>query len=92
MRLLDSMSTQIQCPARVTGLAMDFADTGRFPAEQSRYLGFLRQEHNEILKVKWCESERAGRDVGMDYAVWSWSMRYRTAWISGLKARGEYPA
>ncbi len=57
----------------------------------SGYLDFLRAEHTEILKVKWCESERAGRDVGMDYAIWTWSMRWRGPWISGLRAAGQYP-
>lgn len=70
---------------------MGFADTGRFPAEQSRYLAFLRAEHEEIERLKWIESERVGRDVGRDYATWTWCMRHRAAWISGLKEQGLYP-
>lgn len=71
---------------------MGFTDTGRFPAEQSRYMAFLRAEQREIDRLKWLESERCGQDVGRDYSVWLWVMRHRSAWISGLKERGEYPA
>ncbi len=68
------------------------ANTGqRFPAHMSSYLQFLKAEHEEIMKTKWVESERAGHDVGLDYAVWCWSMRHRAAWIEGLKVRGLYP-
>ena len=70
---------------------MDFAESGRFPADLSPYMAFLRAERDEILKVKWCESERVGHDVGIDYSVWCWTMRHRAAWISGLKERGLYP-
>lgn len=68
---------------------MDLSPTGqRF----SGYMDFLRAEADEIARLKWLESERLGRDCGADYATWTWCMRHRTTWISGLKAEGRYPA
>ncbi len=45
------------------------------------YLGLLDTERLLIEKVKWLESERAGRDVGWDYAVWVWETTERTKWL-----------
>lgn len=57
----------------------------------SSYFKFLLSEEQEILKNKWILSEKLGRDCGMEYAVWDWSMRCRHLWISGLKRDGKYP-
>ena len=62
--------------------------SGRIPAEQdgadllsrsSLYREYL-MERNEILKHKWCESERAGHDVGFDVALVSWMVHHRLRW------------
>jgi len=37
----------------------------------------------EVLKHKWCESEKAGRDVGFEYALVDWMMYYKARWNSG---------
>jgi hypothetical protein len=37
-------------------------------------------EHEEILKHKWIESEKVGRDVGLNYAKLDWGMRHRSNW------------
>ena len=34
----------------------------------------------EILKHKWCESEKAGKDVGFEYALLDWHMHHRRTW------------
>ncbi len=39
----------------------------------------------EILKHKWYESERAGRDVGFEYALVDWSFRHRSNWLPNIK-------
>jgi hypothetical protein len=57
----------------------------------SSYYKFIQAEREEILKTKWLISERLGKDCGMDYAVWEWTMRWRHVWISGLKEQGKYP-
>ena len=43
------------------------------------YKEFLR-EREEILKHKWIESEKAGRDVGFEWALLDWNFHYRNDW------------
>jgi len=40
----------------------------------------LEAEHNEILRHKWIESEKAGRDVGFDLAMIDWQLKHRSRW------------
>ena len=37
-------------------------------------------EREEILKHKWLESEKAGYDIGFDWALTDWCVRYRRDW------------
>jgi Domain of unknown function (DUF4032) len=37
-------------------------------------------EREEILKHKWYESEKAGKDIGFEKALLDWMLKYRTAW------------
>ena len=34
----------------------------------------------EILKHKWFESERVGKDVGCEYALLDWVFKFKQAW------------
>ena len=43
------------------------------------YKEFLR-EREEILRHKWLESEKAGRDVGFEWALLDWNFHHRTNW------------
>jgi len=43
------------------------------------YKEFLA-ERAEILKHKWIESEKAGRDIGFEKALLDWVMKYRSNW------------
>lgn len=43
------------------------------------YREFLA-EREEILRHKWIESEKAGRDIGFEKALLDWVMRHRTGW------------
>lgn len=43
------------------------------------YQDFLA-EREEILKHKWIESEKAGRDIGFEWALTDWILNYRTGW------------
>ena len=45
----------------------------------SLYREFLA-EREEILKHKWCESEKAGCDVGIEQARASWVIHHRSLW------------
>jgi hypothetical protein len=37
-------------------------------------------EKQEILKHKWIESEKAGKDIGFNKALMDWIVKYRTGW------------
>ena len=53
------------------------------------YLAFCA-ERSEILRHKWIESEKAGRDIGFDVALIDWTVHHLPAWrrayIAKLKA------
>ena len=53
----------------------------------SSYYRFLKQEQQEIKKLKWIESEKNGRDIGKDKAVFLWNRNHRTKWLDGLPKR-----
>lgn len=43
------------------------------------YKEFLA-EREEILRHKWLESEKAGRDIGFEKALLDWIVKYRSCW------------
>jgi hypothetical protein len=43
------------------------------------YQEFLA-EREEILKHKWIESEKAGHDVGFEWALTDWIIKHRAKW------------
>lgn len=43
------------------------------------YLKFIDMK-NEILKHKWIESEKVGRDIGFENALLDWMSKHRTKW------------
>ncbi len=45
----------------------------------SLYREFLA-EKEEILRHKWIESEKAGRDIGFEAALVDWITKYRAGW------------
>lgn len=45
----------------------------------SLYREFLA-EREEILKHKWFESEKAGQDVGWEWALTDWIVNHRANW------------
>jgi len=40
----------------------------------------FQAELDEILRHKWIESEKAGRDIGFETALTDWIMRHRSKW------------
>jgi len=44
------------------------------------YKEFLA-EREEILRHKWIESEKAGRDIGFERALLDWIVKYRSHWM-----------
>ncbi|MEX0326155.1 MAG: DUF4032 domain-containing protein [Puniceicoccaceae bacterium] len=45
----------------------------------SLYREFLA-EREEILRHKWLESEKAGKDIGFERALLDWIRQHRDAW------------
>ena len=43
------------------------------------YRDFLA-ERDEILKHKWIESEKAGYDIGFEWALTDWALKHRGGW------------
>jgi len=40
----------------------------------------LSSESEEIKKLKWIESEKANRDIGLDHAIMLWVKYYKKEW------------
>ena len=52
-----------------------------FPTGSLLYAEFLA-EREEILKLKWIESEKAGSDIGIEKALMTWVRKHRNDWKS----------
>ena len=57
-------------------LAKDFLKRSKLYQE-------LKAEHDEILRHKWIESEKLGRDVGYDAAMIGWKLKHHAGWRRG---------
>lgn len=57
----------------MSGVESDFA------SKSSLYAEFLA-EREEILRHKWIESEKAGRDIGFERALIDWTRHHRARW------------
>jgi len=53
--------------------------TGHFATGSTLYQEFLA-EREEILRHKWIESEKNGKDIGFERALLSWVRNHRTDW------------
>lgn len=58
-----------------------------FPIENSDYYHFYLLEREEIMKLKWIESEKAGYDIGMNHAFWIWNMQHRQKWLKEIEKK-----
>ena len=63
---------------------LNSAGNSQFAAKSSLYQEFLA-ERDEILKHKWIESEKAGRDVGFEKALLDWIRNHRDDWKNGRR-------
>ncbi len=43
-------------------------------------------EREEILRHKWIESEKSGRDIGFEQALTDWIVKHRTQWRKARQA------
>ena len=55
------------------------ADQAQFVKDSALYKEFLA-ERAEILKHKWIESEKAGKDIGFERALLDWIVKHRSNW------------
>lgn len=67
----------------------DCGDT-RFAQKSSLYQEFLA-EREEILKHKWIESEKAGKDVGFEKALLDWIRNHRDGWKTYRRQESHSP-
>jgi hypothetical protein len=69
-----SKDTKDMSPARTaTNSPKDFAE------RSSLYQEFLA-EREEILRHKWIESEKKGKDIGFERALLDWIRKHRENW------------
>ena len=54
-------------------------DQSRFVKNSVLYKEFLA-ERTEILRHKWIESEKAGKDIGFEKALLDWIVKHRSNW------------
>ena len=50
------------------------------PYAKAKKLADIALERIEVLKHKWLESEKAGRDIGMESAKKSWKKNHAKKW------------
>lgn len=62
------------------------SDPAPAPAPDGDYARYLA-ERDEILRHKWIESEKAGRDIGFEQALVDWIRHHREAWRAARRAR-----
>jgi hypothetical protein len=51
------------------------------PFEHSRLVQEIKDERDEILRLKWLESEKAHHDIGFEKALLRWVIRHRSTWL-----------
>jgi hypothetical protein len=54
-------------------------EQAEFVKDSTLYKEFLA-ERTEILKHKWIESEKAGKDIGFERALLDWIVKHRSNW------------
>jgi hypothetical protein len=63
----------------MTNSANESSSTNDLLKNSSLYREF-QAERDEILRHKWIESEKAGRDIGFEQALTDWIIRHRSNW------------
>ncbi len=49
----------------------------------------FQAEREEILRHKWIESEKAGRDIGFERALTDWIIKHRSKWRKSRQVAGN---
>jgi Domain of unknown function (DUF4032) len=82
-------------PSRKRPVIRDMSDEIKEPHQandllknSSLYREF-QAEREEILKHKWIESEKAGRDIGFERALTDWIIKHRSKWRKARQTAGS---
>lgn len=73
-------------PASPTSTASARTPDGQGFAERSTLYQEFLAEREEILRHKWIESEKQGKDIGFERALLDWIRKHRESW---RKARNQ---
>ncbi len=71
---------------RVTYPRSEAAESDRI-LRQSSVLKEFKKEKQEINKLKWLESEKSGKDIGYEQALFMWARRHRLPWRAARRKR-----
>jgi hypothetical protein len=63
----------------MSNAAKDSSSANDLLKNSSLYREF-QAEREEILRHKWIESEKAGRDIGFEQALTDWIIKHRSSW------------
>jgi len=63
----------------MSNLATDNCPNQGFALRSTLYQEFLA-EREEILRHKWIESEKQGKDIGFERALLDWIRKHRESW------------
>jgi len=69
----------------MSNAAKDSSSANDLLKNSSLYREF-QAEREEILRHKWIESEKAGRDIGFEQALTDWIIRHRSSWRKNRQA------
>ena len=58
--------------------------------KKTRLYRVFAAEREEILKHKWLESEKAGKDIGFEPALVDWIIKHRANWRRAYMAKTEF--
>ena len=61
-------------------LSRNAANSGNDFAERSSLYQEFLAEREEILRHKWIESEKKGKDIGFERALLDWIRKHRNSW------------
>lgn len=62
--------------------------TGLADVSRSSYLQYWLEEKRQIAANQWYLSERAGHDVGWEYAQHHWLTHHRARWVAEGRPTG----
>lgn len=57
-----------------------FSGDTEISVQQTTLYQWFREERDEILRHKWYESQKHGRDIGFEAALTDWILNHRAGW------------